>query len=433
MKKALIGLTILGLAALPAAAAAKPAPTYSKEVAPIFYKHCTTCHQPGDIGPFSLLSYKDARPWVKSIREKVAAREMPPWQADPKHGKFLNDRSLSQQEIDTLLAWVDGGAKEGNKKDLPPPPQYAKGWTLGQPDAVFDMGEEYEVPAQGVIEYQHFITPTNFTEDKWVQIAEVQPTDRAHVHHVIVFVQAPPTYRAKSFGIQGRPEWRTPPEPPAVIRGQKVNRGRLGFFMAATAPGERGFVFPQGSAFRIPAGSNLVFQVHYTTNGKPGKDRSRVGLHFAKEAPQHELKTIGVQHGQFTIPAGEANHRVDSSGTFTEDVHIWALTPHMHMRGKAFEYRLVLPDGTSQTLLSVPRFDFAWQTQYALAEPVKAPKGSRLECTAWYDNSKANKYNPDPTKEVKWGDQTWEEMMIGFTTYSVDSQSPKAQASGGNY
>lgn len=429
----LIFLPALSLS-MPVFAADKPAATsvtFNKDVAPIFYDRCVTCHREGNVAPMSLITYKDTRPWVKSIREKVAAHTMPPWTADPHFGKFLNDRQLSAQQVETIVKWVDAGAPEGNTP-LAPAPKFPKGWNLGEPDQVFEMSESYSVPAQGTIDYQHFLVPTNFKEDKWIRGAEIRNVDASVVHHVIVFIQPPATDRPKGFGIRPGPNWNTPKRDPDVeLRGAggvKVNRGGLGYFLTATGPGERGTTFSAGSGMRIPAGSNLIFQIHYTPNGKAVTDKAKIGLFYLPAPPESEVRTLGVQNGQFLIPAGEANHRVESSVTFTEDVHIAGLIPHMHMRGKSFEYRLITPDGKSTTVLSVPKYDFNWQMIYTLAEPLAVPKGSRLECTAYFDNSAGNKYNPDATKAVSWGDQTWEEMMIGFMTYSVDSQRPAKSA-----
>ena len=410
----------------------KPAPTFTKDIAPIFFDRCVSCHRDGNVAPMSLMTYSETRPWIKSIREKVVSHAMPPWTADPAYGHFLNDRELTQEQIDMIKTWVDTGAKEGTPEDLPPLPQFAKGWNIGQPDQVFEMAETYTVPTEGVVDYQHFLVPTNFKEDRWIRAAEIRNLDSSVVHHVIVFIQPPPTDRPKPFGIVPGKEWRTDHrDKPAEIKGGKVSRDGLGYFLTATGPGERGTVFPAGSGMRIPAGSNLIFQIHYTPKGKPVTDRAKIGLFYLSQPPENEIRTLGVQNGQFTIPAGEANHRVDSSVTFAEDARIWGLIPHMHLRGKSFEYRLITPDGKTRTILSVPKYDFNWQMVYSLAEPLVIPKGSRLECTAYFDNSKGNKYNPDYSKDVKWGDQTWEEMMIGFMTYSVDSQRIKPTSAGG--
>jgi hypothetical protein len=364
--------------------------TFTKDVAPIFYKNCTGCHRPGEIAPMSLLTYNDARPWAKSIREKVANREMPPWHADPKHGEWLNDRRISQEAIDTIVAWVNGGAKEGDPKDLPPTPQFTAGWRIGKPDEVFSAPEQ-SVPAEGVVNYLYLTVPTNFKEDRWVTSAEIRSTGNQAVHHVIVFIQEPGTTRAE---------------------------GRL---LVGFAPGEDPAIYAPGFARRVPAGSNLVFQIHYTPNGTPTKDVTTVGLIYAKAPVKHAVITRPVLETRFVIPAGDPNYEVKSSYTFSEDAHLYSFMPHMHLRGKDFEYKAVFPDGTSKVLLSVPRYDFSWQTYYVTKEPIAVPKGTKIECVAHFDNSTNNKYNPDPTKPVRWGDQTWEEMMIGWLSFVYDN------------
>jgi len=399
-----------------AQAAFAAAPTFTKDVAPIFYKNCAECHRPGEVAPMSLLTYKDARPWTKSIREKINARTMPPWLADSHYGKFSNDRRLSDSDISTITAWIDGGAKEGNIKDLPKAPEFPDGWSIGKPDQIFSMPVEYDVPADGVVEYQHFVVPTNFTEDKWVTAAEIKASNRAVVHHVIVFLYDPKTGPGMPSGLRGDlgklPPFPRDPKEAGV-------RQKLGSLLMGSAPGEQAMILPAGHARLVKAGMELIFQVHYTPNGKASKDRTRIGLKYTTTPPQFEDRVVGLMNGRFTIPPNDDNYKVESVGTFTEDATITSLFPHMHLRGKSFEYRLVTPDGKSQTLLAVPKYDFSWQSGYQFATPVAAPKGSKMECVAYFDNSKGNKFNPDPSKEVKWGDQTWEEMMIGWTTYAV--------------
>lgn len=372
--------------------------TFTKDVAPIFYKNCTGCHRPGEIAPMSLLTYNDARPWAKSIREKVANREMPPWHADPKHGEWRNDRRISQEAINTILAWVNNGAREGDPKDLPPMPEYTPGWRIGKPDQTFSAPEQ-SVPAEGVVAYQYLTVPTNIKEDRWITSAEVRSSAGAVVHHVIVFVQ----------------------EPGATSRLQAK-------LLVGFAPGEDPAVFRPGYGRKIPAGSNLLFQIHYTPNGTPAKDVTTVGLIYAKSPIQHTVLTRPVLQTAFEIPAGHPNYEVKSSFTFNESAHLYSFMPHMHLRGKDFEYKAVFPDGTSRILLSVPRYDFSWQTYYVLKDPIAVPKGTRIECVAHFDNSTNNKYNPDPTKAVKWGDQTWEEMMIGWMSFVYDSPPPATKA-----
>ncbi len=365
--------------------------TFSKHVAPIFNKACTECHRPGEAAPFSTLTYKDVRPWAKSIREKVATKVMPPWHADPNHGTFKNDRRLSQAEIDTVVAWVDGGAKEGNPKDMPAAPKFVDGWSIGKPDQAFSIPEQ-TIPANGVVKYQYVQVQTNFTEDKFIQAAEVRSTGRAAVHHVIVFI--------------------TP------ANGKAEEDSGL---LAGYAPGEQPAIFPTGYAKRVPAGAKLTFQLHYTPNGNELKDVTTVGLVFAKQPVEHELKTRPVMQNKFVIPAGAANHEVASKYVFKQDVHITSFMPHMHLRGKDFLFTAVTPEGKSNILLSVPKYDFSWQTVYIPTNPVAIAKGTRIDCLAHFDNSTNNKANPDPTKDVRWGDQTFEEMMIGWLTYYYDT------------
>jgi hypothetical protein len=382
-----------------ASAGSKKEVTFTKDIAPIFYKNCSECHRPGEVAPFSLMTYKEARPWGKAIREKVAEGTMPPWHADPAHGKFKNDRRLSPQQKEAILSWVDGGMKEGAAKDLPPAPKFAAGWNIGTPDVVL-TAREYDVPAEGTINYQYFLIPTNFKEDKWIQAAEIRPGNRNVVHHVIAFVA----------------------EVGEMTRGKgPLSRdgiqGLVGF-----APGEAAINLPDGQGKLVKAGSILVLQMHYTTNGTAQKDKTSVGLIFSKKPVQKILAGGSAMNRSFVIPAGEGHHQVVSRYTFRQDSHITDLMPHMHLRGKDFQYKLIYPDGTSKILLSVPKWDFNWQTRYELAEPVAAPKGSRVECVAHFDNSTANKWNPDATKNVRWGQQTWEEMMIGFIGFTLDEQ-----------
>ena len=389
-------------------ASAPAAVTFSKDVAPIFFSKCASCHRPGEIAPMSLLSYKDARPWARSIKEKIVRREMPPWHADPQHGTFKNDRRLSDKEIATVVAWVDGGAKEGEAKDLPPMPHFADGWQIGKPDVVLSMTTEYAVPAEGTVSYQYFQIPTHFTEDKWIQAAEVRPGNRAVVHHVIVFLVGPDGLRQR-LGLGG-------------------GGGRQESFegLVGTAPGEEPMMLPDGIGKQIKAGSFLVLQMHYTPNGKATTDRTSVGLIFSRKPVRQALIGGAAMNRWFEIPAGADSYEVDSKYTFKADAHILNLMPHMHLRGKDFEYRLVYPDGTAKTILRVPRYDFNWQTRYELKDPVAAPRGSRLECIAHFDNSTKNKFNPDATKPVRWGQQTWEEMMIGFVGFTLDGQEAQA-------
>jgi hypothetical protein len=423
------GLILAGLSisAWSASASDKAAPvTYSKDVAPILYKNCVVCHRPGEVAPMSLLSYKETRPWARSIREVVIERRMPPWLADPHYGEFSNDRRLSQQEIDTIVGWVDGGAKEGDVKDLPPAPKFpAEGWKFGTPDVELAMTVEASVPADGVVAYRHFVVPTNFTEDKYVQYAEIKRGDPSVVHHVIVSVREPgqgplpPAGEINIGAAASREGEARSAQQPGQAGGRSNNPDGM---LVGWAPGMSPLILRPGQAKLIKKGSVLIFQMHYTTNGQASKDRTSVGLYFAKGPIEKRVITTGAVSRNLVIPPGEPNYESKASFTFKDDSHIVSFMPHMHVRGKDFEYRLVYPDGTSKVLLKVPRYDFNWQLTYFTKEPIAAPKGSRIECVAHHDNSERNKYNPDPSKEVRWGPQTWEEMMIGWFDYTVDSQ-----------
>jgi peroxiredoxin len=369
--------------------------TFSKDVSRILQNRCQECHRPNQIGPMALLTYDDVASWSETIREVIEDRRMPPWHADPKHGKFQNNRSLTQAERDTLLGWIKQGCPQGDPKDLPPAREFVEGWRIGKPDQVFTMNKEFHVPAEmkGGVPYQEFVVQTNFTEDMWVRAAEAKPGNRAVVHHIIVYVFDPS---------KGR---------------ERTDDGIGNGFLVGFAPGDMPLMLGPGEAKKIPKGSVFVFQLHYTPNGTAQTDRSSVGLIFAKEPPKEMVKTRSIAQRNFAIPAGADNHEVVSSTTFRQDAELLSLMPHMHLRGKCFENRVVFPDGKTDTLLSVPHFDFNWQSNYRLEKPLKLPAGTRIECTAHYDNSKNNPNNPDPMKKVSWGDQTWDEMMIGFVDY----------------
>jgi hypothetical protein len=438
---AIIGLATAGTAAAQGAAA----PTYSKDVAPILYKNCTSCHRPGEIAPMSLLTFKDTRPWVKSIGTKVSNGVMPPWHADPASGPFLNDRRLSASDKDTILRWVNAGAPEGDPKDLPMAPKYSDGWAIGEPDAVFAMQEDYPLPASGTIAYQYFEVPTTFTEDRWVQAFEVRPGNRAAVHHVIVYTRPPAApQQPRPAGDQAQAQ-RPRPQPPITFAdgmeipagqtggpelpdGQRKARGpndrpmpkQLGPSVGAYVPGNGYRVYEPGTAIKLIAGSTMILQMHYTSIGKATTDRTKIGFIFSKTPPKTPLVNAVLANGGLHIAAGDANARVDAEMTLNRDFVLWGILPHTHVRGKRWTYEATFPDGRTQTLLSVPNYDFDWQTEYIFKEPVKLPKGTKVHATAWYDNSRANKSNPDPTKDVWWGDQTFEEMMFTGLTMSIE-------------
>jgi len=424
--------------------------TFNKHVAPILFKNCASCHRPGDLAPMSLLSYKDARPWARSIKEKVATHQMPPWHADPHYGEFANDRRLSRNEIDTIVAWVDQGAKEGEPRDLPPAPPLNEGWHIGKPDAVLTMPEEITFDATGPDEYRYITIPTNFKQDVWVQAAEARPGNRKIVHHIIAFVTMPQPKGTKSFFQPSQEQikkmqeriifyedgrlMRTKPDMPVFDDGCATAEGGSGVFADGTgsdgggnflcgqSPGRDVDAWPAGLAKKIPAGANILLQIHYSRSGSVEKDRSSIGLVFSKEPPDKSVNTQPVANFHFKIPPGAENHQASACYTFKNDVHILSLMPHMHVRGKDMSIKAFYPDGRSEVLLEVPNYSFSWQTNYYFKNPVAIPKGTKIMCIAHFDNSTNNKYNPDPTKAIRFGDPTYDEMLIGFVDYTVDAQ-----------
>jgi hypothetical protein len=398
---------LVSVALLPAANNTQQV-TFHRDVEPILQKNCQGCHRPGEAAPVSFMTYEEARPWAKAIRESVRLKRMPPWFADPHVGNFVNDRSLSQTDIDTLSKWANSGAPEGDPKDAPAPKKFVTGWNIGEPDLVIEMPQSYTVPAKGTIEYTYYVLPTRFTEDKWVQLAEIRPGNRKVVHHVIAFIREPGS------------KWLSEAVPGMPYIPKKGGSGGSDGWLAGYAPGTVPDMLKPGQARLIKAGSDIVFQMHYTTNGSEETDRTKVGIVFAKEPPKERVATLFAMNNKFVIPPGADNHKVEAQITFQKDTTITSLFPHMHLRGKAFEYRVVYPTGETQELLRVPRYDFNWQLTYEPEKPIVIPKGSRLECTAWFDNSPNNPHNPDPTSEVRYGDQSWEEMMFGFFNATLD-------------
>ena len=401
---------VIFCASLYGAASGGSTVTYNKDVAPILQKNCQSCHRPGEAAPMPLLTYKQVRPWASAIKEAVALKKMPPWFADPHYGKWSNDRSLAKSDIDTIARWVDSGAPEGDAKDAPVPVKFIDGWNISKPDMVLEMAADYHVPASGTIEYQYILVPGEFARDKWVKMAEVRPGNRAVVHHVIAYVRPPGS------------KWMKDAQPgvPFVPKGGGEEGQRE--FLVGFAPGVVPQIMEPGQARLIKAGSDIIFQMHYTANGKQATDRSRIGLVFAAEPPKERIYTLAAATNKFAIPAGDANYQVDSKFEFGLDARIVAFLPHMHLRGKDFEYRVKYPDGRVETILSVPHYSFSWQLSYFPKEDIVLPAGAVIECTAHYDNSANNPYNPDPTKVVRQGDQSWEEMMIGFFDVAIDPQ-----------
>jgi hypothetical protein len=402
----LIRFASFGAALAPAWAAE---PVFYKDVLPILQKHCQECHRPGEIAPMPFVSYAGTRPWAQAIREQVIARKMPPWFADPMYGHFANDRSLSQPEIDMLAAWAKAGAPPGDPKDAPPPRDWPRGWNIGTPDAVFEMPQAFPVPAKGAVDYQYLILPTHFTEDRWVQKVEVRTSSRAAVHHAVVYIREP-----GSTWLEGEPREKTFSVP--IAKGFTTSD-----LLMVYTPGNSYDEWPAGIAKRIKAGSDLVLQMHYTASGRAIQDRTRVGVVFAKEPPRQAVLSLQMSNDRFVIPPGDSNYRVQVSGTLPNDALLISMFPHMHLRGKAFEYLITGPNGHVETLLKINHYDFQWQLNYRLAAPRLIKAGTRLEWVGYFDNSPNNPNNPDPTAEVRYGEQSWEEMMIGFFDVVVEA------------
>jgi mono/diheme cytochrome c family protein len=432
------GLVLL-VATLPALAiAAGSAPTakevtFNKDVAPILYANCVVCHHPNDIAPMSLLTYKEARPWAAAIRQAVVKRTMPPWHADPNVGEFVNDPRLTDAEIATIEAWAKTGAEEGDPKDLPTVPVFKDAWHI-KPDLVLTIPETV-VPAENQDDYEYIYVPTNFTEDKWIQAGEVVPGDRRVVHHATVSVVAadsvPKMREAHEKATQGEDKYhyRTGkvlhlrPDAPVLDDGCSApegggfpgqTSGYLNRVPAIYLPGHLAETRPDGYALKIPAGSYLQFQVHYSNRLKQDvKDKTSIGLVFAKEPVKHEVAQYEIWNNLFLIPPGDGAHRVTSCYTLPKDVMAVAYTAHMHFRGKSMQTEAIYPDGRKELLFSVPKYDFRWQETYFLKHQFVLPKGTKLRTTAYFDNSPNNPLNPDPSKTVRWGEPSNEEMM-GF-------------------
>ncbi|HEX9224975.1 MAG TPA: cytochrome c [Candidatus Acidoferrales bacterium] len=438
MKRLLLGsifvtsLSLGGIAALSGTTATRApdaAPvTFYKDVLPILQNNCQSCHRAGEVAPMALLTYEQTRPWAAGIKTAVLTKKMPPWFADPRYGHFSNERRLTPEQIKTLVSWVDSGAAAGDPKDGPAPLKFVDGWNIGMPDKVIEMPNEFQVPEQGVIDYQYDVIPGDFKEDTWVTAAEIRPGNRAVVHHVIAYVRPPGSPWLKD----AKPGVPFPlPKITGQARGDGARQGQGGAIFGAEhlvgfAPGMQPLLLDD-SAKLVKAGSDIVLQLHYTTNGKSATDKTRIGLVFAKTPPKYRNVTLLAPNRNFVIPPNDDNYEVKSQVELQDTVTLVDLVPHMHFRGKDFLYKVVYPSGQTETLLFVPKYDFNWQLGYLLAQPLVLPKGTRIECTAHFDNSPNNPYNPDPTKEVRWGDQTWEEMMIGWFQVTVD---PKVSTAG---
>ena len=370
--------------------------TYHNRISRVIQRNCEGCHREGGPGPFSLSSYREVFGYRSMISHVVDKGLMPPWFASEEVGEWVNQRGLAVGEKKDLLAWLAGDSPRGDSSDAPLPFQYATGWQIGEPDAILEIPEEMPIPAEGIMDYQYVYVQTDFAEDRWIQDMQVRPTALIATHHVLVFIEEP-----------GR-------RPGRRRSRQRPFQSGVRSYFASWVPGQQPNSFPKGMAKLLPAGAWLKFQVHYTPNGQATSDRTKIGFVFADQPPVTEVLTSSALQGRFEIPPGAENHEVVGEHRFRESGYLLSFFPHMHLRGKAFRYELVLPEGVTRRILEVPRYDFNWQLNYELREPLFVPAGARLRATAWYDNSRNNPANPDPSKAVRWGDQSFEEMMIGY-------------------
>jgi hypothetical protein len=400
--------------------------TFYRDVLPILQDHCQSCHRAGEIGPMQLVTYRDARPWSRQIAQRTTTKDMPPWFADPRYGHFSNDPSLIPSQIATLAAWARAGAPAGNPRDAPPPRQWAAGWLIPTPDAFVKMPTPVAIPARGIIDYTYEIVPTSFTEDKWVRMSEVRPERRGNIHHAVVYIRPPGSNWLQHAPI-GQPFTANTLSDPQDRRDAMSTKSDM---LLVYAPGSSPDQWPEGMAKLVPCGSDLVFQMHYTANGQAGTDQTGIGMVFAKEPPRKRVLTLQLTNDRFVIPPGDPDYHVEAHGSLPNDALLLSFFPHLHLRGKEFSYNIVHPEKSGperlETLLRV-HYNFYWQLSYRLAEPLPLKAGTILQAAAVYDNSHQNPHNPDPDAAVTWGDQTSDEMMVGFFDIAVDPSIDKPQ------
>ena len=394
-------------------------PTFSKDVAPILYKNCVTCHRPGEIAPMSLITYDDVKQYRSEIKEEVGAGHMPPWHANAPDGTFLNERRLSAADKNTIMKWADAGGPQGDPKDMPALPKFTEGWQLGQPDVILEMDKAFPVPAKGEIPYEYFYLPTNFKEPKWIKSIEVRPGVRAAVHHVLVFYRSEPDQQQPAVLRLNRAQMQTPPPvfgaaPPRA----PMTAGERQRLISTYAPGTNPQVMPEGTALRLEANGAIELQMHYTAFGTAAEDKTKIGIIFDKNPAPREVRPQQFFNAQLQLAPGAKDVRVDADVSFVANTTLWGIFPHTHLRGTKWLYVLELADGTKKTILDVPGYDFHWQTYYMFKQPLEIPAGSKLVSSAWYDNSADNPANPDPKATVRWGDQTWDEMQYTGLMYS---------------
>ena len=370
-----------------------------------------------------LVTYDQVRPLAHAIADSVRQRRMPPWFADATIGHFSNDPSLSPDEIGIIASWAASNAPAGDLRDAPPPRPWISGWNIPKPDLVVQMPKPVSIPAQGDVEYTYEIVPTGFTEGRWVSMSEIRPSSRENVHHAVVYIRPPDSnwLRHAPVGVPFTASDMTDEQDRHDTHTTKAD------ILLVYAPGSSPDNWPAGMAKFIPAGSDLIFQMHYTTHGRATTRPDAHRTHFrGKHPPAQRVLTLQLTNSDFVIPPGVDNYRVEVHGTLPNDAVLLSFFPHMHLRGKRFEYNILRPDGGAETLLRV-NYDFYWQLSYRLAEPRPLPAGTTLQAVAWFDNSKNNPHNPDPTAAVYWGDQTYDEMMVGFFDVAVPANIDKTQ------
>jgi hypothetical protein len=429
---------IVCLGAARAVFAADAPPTFSKDVAPILYSNCVVCHRPGEVAPMSLITYQNARPWARAIKNKVVAHEMPPWGASADSLKMANDRSLSPKDIETIVKWADGGAEKGDDKDLPPVPTFpAGGWAFGTPDAVIDLPIESQLPATGEIPQISYFVKSPFPTDVWIQKMQVRTNNPSIVHHATLFVRTMPEGTVLKDGrpvVADAPDLRT-------LDGLNTTAGLPpgsgpGIRLVSYVPGRGWEAYADGVARRLPKGAYIEMNVHYQASGKPEKERTQFGIWFSKVPVHYEMQNVSTLDRGTTmvddqalpsdripnIPPGAEYWKISNFKVFPEPATLYALSPHMHLRGKDMKFILTYPDGREQLVLDVPKYDFNWQLYYELAAPLKIPAGSKLTAIAHYDNSPKNKWNPGPDREVFWSEQSWDEMYNPQIRWTWDLQ-----------
>ena len=392
----IVAITGSAIATFAGSSTGKQKPTYHGAVEKIVQQNCVSCHRKDGIAPFSLETFDQVHKFGPTIKRVVQAGTMPPWFAKQPKGEpspWINDRTVSEADRSKLVSWIDSGMAKGKATDATKPLRFNSSWEIGKPDAVFKLPEPIAVKADGYMNYQYVKVPVNYDADRWLQAVEVRPGNRAVVHHVLVFL--------------------VPHEGKQTVSGISNSVDYFAIFV----PGQSAVTYPSGFGRKIPKGYDLRFQIHYTPNGAATTDQTEIGFKFATNPPEHEVKTASVLNFAFQIPPGAANHQVTATKQIPRDINIVSFLPHSHLRGKAARYELIDESGAAKTLLDVPRYDFNWQLQYNYRKPLLVKEGSTLRYTAWYDNSATNPANPDPTKSVTWGDQTYNEMMLGYVVY----------------